>query len=106
MSGMDKNIRGYNALARLAATAALSACLIVGPYAVSSGAENHGGHPGGGGHGVGHRGVAPQDGGHWSGGRGYRGGHYASPPVVYGSPYCDTPPLLFTPYLGPNQPCY
>jgi len=48
MSGINTTTPKYHTLAMLAATAALSACLMVGAYAVSSAAESHGG--GGGGH--------------------------------------------------------
>jgi len=113
MAYIGNNTRRYRIFTKIATTIALSACLMVGAYAISSAAESHGGHQGGGGgsHGVGHRGVGHQSGGHWGGGhwgggRGYGRGHYAAPPVIYGSPYCDTPPLLFVPFIGFNQPCY
>lgn len=111
MSGIDMNTREYDTLAKLVATMAVSVGLVIGTCAMSWSAENHGGHQGGGGQGVGHqgvghRGVGHQGGGHWGGGRGYGGGYYAAPPVIYGSPYCDTPPVLFIPFVGANQPCY
>ena len=106
MSCIIKRPRKFRTLSMLTASAFLSVCLMVGTYAVTSVAETHGGHQSEGGHGVGHRGVGHQGGGHWGGGRGYGGGHYAAPPVIYGSPYCDTPPLLFIPFVGTNQRCY
>jgi hypothetical protein len=35
---------------------------------------------------------------------GWRGGYYAGPPVVYGSPYYNPPPVIYGPGVGINLP--
>lgn len=35
---------------------------------------------------------------------GWRGGYYAAPPVVYGSPYYAPPPVVYGPGIGINLP--
>jgi hypothetical protein len=41
--------------------------------------------------------------GHWHGPyRGYAGGYYPPPPVVYGRPYYAPPPVVYGPGIGLN----
>src|SRR5579862_6072009 len=105
--------------ARLAAGLAVSALLVLGPFAGSASAAQHGsgqpsGHTSGhgGGHPSGHAGG--YGGGHGSGYGGWQGGggYYAPPPVVYGSPYGGAyygapyypPPVVYAPGITIGVP--
>jgi hypothetical protein len=67
---------------------ALSALLAVGAVSTSAIAAPHGG--GGGGHGGG------GGRGGYRGNGGWGGGYYPDGPLIYGSPYYCTPPLIWT----------
>jgi hypothetical protein len=79
-----------------AALFGFSTLLAVGTIAAPAFAEPHGGGHHGGGRGGGHR--------VYRGGRGYAGGWYAPPPVVYGAPYYPPPPVVYGPGISINIP--
>ena len=81
------NIRSRRRLPAVVAVAAmLSATLALGVFSGTANAEwrrdEHRGHD-------------------WGGHRGYGGGYYGAPPVVYGSPYY-APPVVYGPGFGIN----
>jgi hypothetical protein len=78
--------------AKLAASAALSAFLVLGMFVASASAQPHReDHRGGG-----DRGWHQNGGGHGWGG----GGYYAAPPVVYGGPAYYPPPVIYSPGIS------
>jgi hypothetical protein len=75
---------------KLAAGLAISALLVLGTSLAPASAQDHrDDHHGGDRH------------GDWHGGR---GGGYAPPPVVYGTPYYAPPPVVYGPAVGVYLP--
>jgi hypothetical protein len=79
----DTRAKSKSSLAsKLAIGLAISAFLALGTLVTPSSAEERGGHQGGEGH---------ADRGHDQGDR----HHFRAPPVIYASPYCNAPPLVY-----------
>jgi len=83
-----------------AALFGVSALFALSALAAPALADPHRGDRGGGHRGGDHGGGHPV----YHGGRGYAGGWYAPPPVVYGAPYYAPPPVVYGPGISINIP--
>jgi hypothetical protein len=92
MTCIDNTKRTRPLSARFAAVGFIaSAFLLLGAFAVPASAADHRDE---------HRGGDHRGG--WN--RGYSGGYYVAPPVVYGEPYYAPPPVVYGPAIGISVP--
>jgi hypothetical protein len=94
MTCIDHTKRTNPLSARFAAAGFIaSAFLVFGAFAVPANAADRRDE---------HRGGDHRDHRGWN--RGYSGGYYVAPPVVYGDPYYAPPPVVYGPAIGISVP--